>query len=116
MFRIKKETICRQAFHTALRKACDSYWTSVAWNAIYLLDENEWNRYNEWLLLCISGVHSFGSKEVWSFIKESSLSWRAHKRNYASVILEICFKNFEEYDWRGYCNYVEVKRVYKKKR
>jgi len=37
-----EEQIFAETFHTALRKALDSTASSICWNAIYVMDGNDW--------------------------------------------------------------------------
>ena len=109
----KYKEIDGEYLHTALRKLCDSPWTSVAWNAIKCMDD-KWDGYLEWMNMCFSTVHSFYLESAGiRMVKMNSLSWRS--KSSAGMILEISFNHFSDLDWEGYCGFLDVVYVKNKK-
>jgi len=104
-----------ERLHTALRKCCDSDPTSIAYNAIHLMDENDsaWVNYLQWLKTCNSTLHSFAPKRtVVNKIKEWSLKWKPHWfRNPLGNILSCSFNLFTEEDWKAYCSYITCTKM-----
>ena len=113
-YRILVSSIDGMAFHTALRKVCDSDMTSIAYNAITLIDDRDWENYIKFLQVCNSTVHCFSPKTaVAKQIKEWSLSWGKNHLGMSptAIILAISFKYFTDEDWDGYCSYISVRKV-----
>ena len=94
--------------HTALRKVCDSTWTSVAYNAISAMPSNEWDSYIQHLIRCNSTVHSFSSNLLPTNFKRWSESW-PHATPIGQI-LKTAFQNFDPRDWDAYLSYITLRR------
>lgn len=112
-YRIVKSSLNGETLHTALRKCCDTDMTTIAWNAIQLM-EDSWDNYINWLYECLTKQCSFSPKTAVSyFIEEWSLKWEPPIRlmNNPTNILIAAFKNFSKTDWESYCTYIKSKKI-----
>jgi hypothetical protein len=89
--------------HAALRKCCDSEWTSVAWNVVHLMKES-WEDY----------LKHLAQQKVteWGRLKTESLAWeRNHlptdwSDHYARQTFCIALKNFDDNEWKAYAGFL----------
>lgn len=103
MAKVKKEKLDREylaeCLHVALRKACDSTPTSIAWNVIHLLSKETWGEYVELVFSALRGKKS--NEDIVNAVKRSSLGWHI-MADYSGVALRCAFKLFDDDDWYGY--------------
>lgn len=95
------------ALHVALRKACDSRPTSLAWNLINLDALNEaMNSYLDeaWKRLVKAKPDDFAiaCKDA----IEDGLPWGTTS---AHVSLRIAFEMFDDNDWEGFVSFLDIK-------
>jgi hypothetical protein len=97
-----------EALHTALRKCCDSLPSSIAWNAIYLMDKNVWPEYVDHVCKVVSesGITPDDVKGLVKQIKNASLEYNLYGKGHAAVIFHCAMKEFSDYDWQGYAEFL----------
>jgi len=96
--------------HVALRKSCDSKATSIAWNAINLMENEHKESYINYIYddleKDIKERTYYSFSDLIHLIRKSSLSWRDYFGNHAASILACSFDLFSIDDWEGYSNYL----------
>lgn len=103
-----------EALHVALRKLCDSTPTSILWNLIYIMDQGIWGKYLDYVYTKIKIAEGTG-QEYWLALKEASLGFEneMYRRREPKIeghslcLMNICFEQFEEFDWKGYAGFIE---------
>src|ERR1043165_2278412 len=95
-----------EGLHVALRKACDSLPTSIAWNLINAMRQ-PWIDYLEWLTAQLNGV-----QPTWQQLRDLTVNYRHDKEYksdqfYLANALRCAFDLFTDDDWRGYASYLE---------
>lgn len=93
-----------EALHVALRKACDSTPSSIAWNAIYLLEKKAWPNYLDHVKANVVNPKDIDDLE--SQVKRASIKWRPYGLGHGAVILHCAFEIFSDSDWGGYVSYM----------
>lgn len=98
-----------EALHTALRKACDSTPTTIAWNLINTL-EDPWNDYLAVLKDQLLNLYKDKDIELWQALKIASLMWDCYKyegnTRHIAISLKCAFELFEYEDWEGFASYL----------
>jgi hypothetical protein len=98
-----------ECLHTALRKGCDSAWTSVAWNVVHLMNDS-WEQF-------LRDIAKYEPKNAETLDHAASM-WRAKalprnedgsdiRDHYARQIFAIALDNFDSDDWEGFASYLE---------
>lgn len=96
-----------EALHTALRKLCDSTATTIAYNAIAVMEES-WHHY-------VEHVRNTLRKDdvLHEELRRVSLQWNCHqpsfmgKERHLANILACSFKLFSIADWQGFAGFLE---------
>lgn len=104
MSRLIAKVDCGIALHTALRKACDSAPTTIAWNAIALWPDKEYAKF-------ITHIYEYFGTEKGQRIATWNTLRAAVKTYYlfgthAGNILSYAFDQFTEEDWKGFASYL----------
>lgn len=91
------------ALHTALRKACDSPWTSVAYNAVDIMRES-WTEY----LAAVADARTPEELKALSLKwgNEDDGPWKIKGERGIALIFWIALENFSPDDWRGFGCYL----------
>lgn len=98
-----------ECLHTALRKGCDSAWTSVAWNVVHDMNDS-WEQF-------LKFVAKYEPRNA-ETLDHAASKWRATalprtedgnnvKDHYARQIFSIALDNFDKNDWKGFASYLE---------
>lgn len=92
------------ALHTALRKACDSVPTTIAWNAINLWPDAEYGKF-------VDHIHNYFKEEsgqriqTWNTLRAAVKTYDLHG-THAGNILHVTFNQFTEEDWKGFASFL----------
>lgn len=93
------------SLHTALRKACDSTVTSLAWNYLNFADD-AWSTYLKLVKPDWERVKT--RTEALELLKESAEDLPNLKTVTSELMtLHLIFKLFDEKDWEGFATYLE---------
>lgn len=100
-----------ESFHTALRKCCDSTPTSIAYNAVCLIDNDTnsiWLDYLNYLKKELVGKKVVIHKELARMVRNLSgesneMHW--HKTSEGNI-LYLAFRLFDIGDWMGMTTYL----------
>ena len=103
--------------HVALRKCCDSPQTSIAWNIIDLMTDDEntgkyWSEYLDSVYEGLVKIFKLSNEKkikitylnIKQIVSERSLYWRSSEINRQSNILMCSFRLFTDGDWSAYIN------------
>lgn len=95
------KAVLGECLHTALRKACDSHATSLAWNLVYLIPDARWDRYLDFIHEAMKSTSPENRLEM---LKKRSLELPSEDN--AFVCLRLTFEMFDGKDWKGYGVYL----------
>ena len=93
------------SLHTALRKCCDSNWTSVAWNAVHLMDMG-WLSYVRYIVSQkpLNADDLNRASIIWA--EKVALAKLTGNALYGTQVFRIALRNFDEADWEGMAEYL----------
>jgi hypothetical protein len=99
-----------ESLHVALRKACDSTPTSIAFHAIELLNPKRWKEYLKKVLAEIEAEDEHRPIEtrerLAQIVRRVSLADHDYIGNSPHAILHCAFELFSSEDWLGYVYYL----------
>ncbi len=111
--RVKKpklinKTMWSEALHTALRKACDSTPSSIAWNLICVLEGDAWAKYCEFIEKLVPELYK--TLPLDEALKQASKKWDCYAYSgdtrHITIALHCTFELFEDSDWEGFASFL----------